>query len=92
MLPTYEDVLGEGIELISAGRQDLDFEPCIMVEFMQDGYRCVYYVSAATGLMKAASFYSGDTLTRQVTVSNLQTDTLDESLFTLPDGTSLLGE
>ena len=42
--------------------------------------------------MKAASFYSGDTLTRQVTVSNLQTDTLDESLFTLPDGTSLLGE
>lgn len=92
MLPTYEDVLGEGIELISAGRQDLDFEPCIMVEFMQDGYRCVYYVSAATGLMKAASFYSGDTLTRQVTVSNLQTGTLDESLFTLPDGTSLLGE
>ncbi|HIV97313.1 MAG TPA: hypothetical protein H9745_06945 [Candidatus Agathobaculum stercoravium] len=92
MLPTYEDVLGEGVALISAGRQDVDFEPCIMVEFEQGGYRCVYYVSAATGLLKTASFYSGDTLTRQVTVSNLQTDTPDEALFTLPDGTKLLGE
>lgn len=92
MLPTYEDVLDEGIELLSAGRQDVDFEPCIMVEFEQGGYRCVYYVSAATGLLKTASFYSGDTLTRQVTVSALQTDAPDEELFALPDGTSLLGE
>ena len=52
----------------------------------------MYYVSAATGLLKTASFYSGDTLTRQVTVSALQTDAPDEELFALPDGTSLLGE
>ena len=38
MLPTYEDVLGEGVALLSAGRQDVDFEPCIMVEFEQGGY------------------------------------------------------
>ena len=92
MLPTYEDVLGEGITLINAGRQDVDSEPCIMVEFEQGGYRCIYYISAASGLLKTASFYNGDTLTRQVTVSNLQTDAPDEELFTLPNGTSVLGE
>ena len=43
------------------------------VEFEQGGYRCVYYISAASGLLKAASFYSGDTLVRQVTVSELKT-------------------
>ena len=63
-----------------------------MVEFEQGGYRCVYYISAASGLLKTASFYNGDTLTRQVTVSNLQTDAPDEELFTLPNGTSVLGE
>ena len=92
MLPTYEDVLAEGVQLLDAGRQDVDYEPCIMVAFEQGGYRCVYYVSAATGLLKTASFYSGDKLTRQVTVSNLQTEAPGEILFSLPDGTSLLGD
>ena len=92
MLPTYEDVLAQRLQLLDAGRQDVDYEPCIMVAFEQGGYRCVYYVSAATGLLKTASFYSGDELTRQVTVSNLQTEAPGEILFSLPDGTSLLGD
>ena len=92
MLPTYEDVLADDVELLDANRQDVEFEPCIMVTFEQGGYRCVYYVSAASGLLKTASFYSGDTLARQVTVTNLQTDTPSETLFVLPDGTSLLGD
>lgn len=92
MLPTYEDVLSEGIELTSAGRRDIDGEPCIMVEYEQGGYRCVYFVSAATGLLKSASFYNGDTLVREVTVSGLKTETPSEDLFTLPDGQDLLGE
>lgn len=92
MLPTYEDVLDEGVVLSSAGRQDMDNEPCIMVEFEQQGYRCVYYVSAASGLLKKASFYDGETLARQVVVSNLKTETPDEALFTLPNGQKLLGE
>ena len=92
MLPTYEDVLADGVQLLDAARQDVAFEPCIMVSFEQGGYRCVYYVSAASGLLRTASFYSGETLTRQVTVSNLQTETPGEQLFALPDGTSLLGE
>ena len=92
MLPTYEDVLAEEIELTSAGRRDIDGEPCIMVEYEQGGYRCVYFVSAATGLLKSASFYNGETLVREVTVSGLKTETPSEDLFTLPDGQDLLGE
>lgn len=92
MLPTYEDVLDENIVLTQAGRQEMDNEPCIMVEFEQNGYRCLYYVSAASGLLKKASFYDGETLVRQVTVSNLKTEAPDEGLFTLPNGQKLLGE
>ncbi len=92
MLPTYEDVLAEGVALTDAGRQDIDYEPCIMAAFERDGYRCVYFVSAASGLLRAASFYRGETLTRRVEVSDLQTELPDEGLFTLPDGQSVLGE
>lgn len=92
MLPTYEDVLEESIVLTSAGRHDVDYEPCIMVEFEQGGYRCVYDISAATGLLKSASFYSGETLARRVTVSGMKTEAPDDKLFTLPDGKNLLGE
>lgn len=92
MLPTYEDVLQEGLKLLDAAKQDVDFEPCIRVSFEQGGYRCVYYISAASGLLKTASFYDGDTLTRQVTVSELQTDEPAETLFELPSGQSVLGE
>lgn len=92
MLPTYEDVLDEDVELASAGRRDIENEPCIMVEFEQGGYRCVYFVSAATGLLKTASFYDGETLVREVKVSSLKTEAPDDKLFTLPDGKNLLGE
>ena len=92
MLPTYEDVLDEGVVLSSAGRQDIDNEPCIMVEFEQEGYRCVYYVSAASGLLKKAAFYQSETLVRQVVVSNLKTEQPEETLFVLPNGQKLLGE
>nr|WP_297179552.1 hypothetical protein [uncultured Agathobaculum sp.] len=92
MLPTYEDVLDEAVELTSAGRRDIDGEPCIMVEYEQGGYRCVYFVSAATGLLKTASFYQGETLVREVTVSGLKIEAPGEDLFTLPDGQALLGE
>ena len=92
MLPTYEDVLADGVTLLDAGKQNVEYEPCITVTFEQGGYRCVYSVSAASGLLKSASFYSGETLTRQVTVTNLRTEAPGEDLFALPDGTSLLGE
>ncbi len=92
MLPTYEDVLCDGIVLTEAGRQDVDFEPCIRVTFEQEGYRCIYYISAVTGLLKTASFYSGDVLARQVTVRELENEAPDEAQFVLPDGRSVLGE
>lgn len=92
MLPTYEDVLDENVVVTSAGRQTIENEPCIMVEFEQGGYRCVYSVSAASGLLKKALFYDGDQLVRQVVVSNLKTEQPDEKLFALPNGEKLLGE
>ena len=90
MLPTYEDVLADGVQLTAAAKQDIGGEPCIAVTFEQDGYRCVYAVSTVTGLLKQASFYNGDTLTRKVTVSEISTETPDSDLFTLPDGESVI--
>lgn len=92
MLPTYEDVLDEDIVLLRAGRQDVEQEPCVMVEFEQGGYRCIYHVSAVSGLLRSAAFYQGDTLARQVMVNDLQTDMPAEELFRLPDGKTVLGE
>ncbi len=92
MLPTYEDVLAAGVTPLSAGRTSTDSEPCIIVSFDLDGYRCAYSVSASSGLLKSASFYSGDTLTRSVSVSGLSTEAPDKVYFTLPGGKTLLGE
>lgn len=92
MLPTYEDVLAAGVTPLSAGRTSADSEPCIIVSFDLDGYRCAYSVSASSGLLKSASFYSGDTLTRSVSVSGLSTEAPDKVYFTLPGGKTLLGE
>lgn len=92
MLPSYEDVLGEEIELINAGRQDVEFDPCIYVEFYQGGFRCVYMVSAASGLLKSASFYDNDTLVRQVTMSELKNEAPEDTLFVVPGEYAILGE
>ena len=92
MLPTYEDTLDSAVTLTDAGREDVEGEPCVRAAFDRGGYRCVYYISAASGLLKTARFYSGDTLTREVTVSELKIEPPEEVLFRLPDGRSLLGE
>lgn len=92
MMPSYEDVLSDTVAITAAARQDVDSEPCIRVEFDLEGMHCVYYISASSGLLKTASFYKGGVLVRQVTVSELQTETPDASLFVLPNGVSVLGE
>ncbi|MCI7126131.1 MAG: hypothetical protein MR935_08080 [Agathobaculum sp.] len=92
MLPTYEDVLREDVTLTDAGREDVEQVPCIRAAFEQGGYRCVYYISAVSGLLQAASFYNGDQLTRRVSVSALTTEAPDETVFTLPDGRAVGGE
>ena len=81
MLPTYEDVLADEVQLAAAGRQDINGEPCIAVTFEQDGYRCVYGISTVSGLLAQ---------TRKVTVSEISTETPDSELFTLPDGESVI--
>lgn len=92
MLPTYEDVLADGVVPLTAGRTTTDGEPCIVVSFELDGYRCAYSISASSGLLKSASFYSGDTLTRSVTVSGMVNEAPDKAYFSLPGGKTLLGE
>jgi len=91
MLPTYEDVLDETVTLAEAERHDIDYEPCIRAAFDRDGYRCVYYISIATGLLKSASFYQEGVVVRQVMVRDLRTGPPDEAVFTLPSGQSVLG-
>lgn len=85
MLPTYEDVLADEVQLTAAGRQDINGDPCIAVTFEQDGYRCVYAVSTVSGLLAQASFYDGDTLTRKVTVSELSTGNAGQRIVYAPD-------
>ena len=92
MLPTYEDVLEDGLAYTAAGKQEIDLEPCIYVEFEKNGYRCRYDISAVSGLLRAASFYEGETLVRQVTVSELKLEAPADELFQLPNGQSILGE
>lgn len=92
MLPTYEDVLEDGLAYTAAGKQEIELEPCVYVEFEKNGYRCRYDISAVSGLLRAASFYEGETLVRQVTVSELKLETPADELFQLPNGQSLLGE
>lgn len=92
MLPTYEDVLSEDISITKAGRLDIELDPCIRVEFEQKGYRCVYDISAASGLLKQASFYQKDTLVRQVKVSDMDIGRQVSSHFMLPNGKSILEE
>lgn len=92
MLPSYEDVLKPEIKLTDAGKQDVAFEPCVRVSFEQDGYQCTYFISAASGLLKSATFQQGGALKRQVTVSELSTDKPEEALFRLPNGQTVTGE
>lgn len=92
MLPSYEDVLADGVTVTDAARIDVADEPCIRVVFEQGGYRCVYDVSAVSGLLRAAAFYSGETLVRQIEVTELLTDQPDAAYFALPNGTSVLGD
>ena len=80
------------VQLYASGRVRDAIKPCIIVSFDLDGYRCAYSVSASSGLLKSASFYSGDTLTRSVSVSGLSTEAPDKVYFTLPGGKTLLGE
>lgn len=90
MLPTYEDVLADEVQLTAAGRQVLTVNRVLPLRLSRTGYRCVYAVSTVSGLLAQASFYDGDTLTRKVTVSELSTETPDSELFTLPDGESVI--
>ena len=76
MLPTYEDILSDSVVLLEAGRDDTVLEPCIRVVFEQQDYQCIYYISAATGLLQSASFYK-----------NGQPD---PTVFALPNGYSIL--
>jgi len=92
MLPTYEDILDDTIVLLEAGRDDTVLEPCIRVVFEKDDYQCIYYISAAAGLLQSASFYKNDRLVRQVTVTERHIEPPDPTVFALPNGHSILEE
>ncbi len=92
MLPSYKDVLDENVALIEAERRDIDREPCMRTTFDLEGYRCEYYISLATGLLKSVSFHKGDKLVREVKVKTLDIEEPDDTVFILPDGQIILGD
>lgn len=92
-IPTYEDVLALDSEKISAAGYDAYGEhPCIYVEAQQDesGYVERYWISTDSGLLVAAQTLKGDKVVCSVNATApVQTPCPTDTVFTLPDGTSL---
>lgn len=93
MIPSYKTVLSLGIDqIVAADISNLSYEPCIRIDATQGAYRSVYYVSTISGLLVRADILKGDTIMRQCLVSSLTMTAPADSVFQLPDGTSVLTE
>ena len=92
-IPTYEDVLELDVrDIRTAGYSAYENHPCIYVETQQDdlGYLDRYWISVDSGLLVAAQTLKADTVVYSVNAAApIQTPCPTDSVFTLPDGTSL---
>lgn len=91
-IPTYEDVLAMDASRIAlADYRLLDSVDCIYVETSADadGYRERYWISVSTGLLCASEKLCGEEVIYRMAGMTLDTATLPEDAFTLPDGTVL---
>jgi hypothetical protein len=94
MLLTYEDIIALDEAVISdAGFTADGGEPGIFVKYSSGalGYRTECRVAIALGLIVSAEQYDGDTLIYRMTAGECSTEEPDPGLFTLPDGTNVLG-
>lgn len=93
MIPTYETVVSADTDSITeAGLRTVNGESCIYVAVADadTGYHLTYWVSTVSGLLVQADYTRGSELVRSVVVSDIKREELDQALFNLPDGSSLL--
>lgn len=91
---SYETVRDLPVEEIAAADyRERDGVYCVYVETRPDGdgYVDRYWVGVETGLLYAAERLSGQDLIYRFTAGQPETDTLEEGLFLLPDGSALSG-
>ena len=93
MIPTYETVVQEEKAAITeAGLRTVSGVPCIYVTVADSktGYQLTYWISTVNGLLIQADYTKGSTLVRSVVMNDIRLEMPSESLFTMPNGTSLL--
>lgn len=91
MMLTYEDIVSLDPEAISeAGVERRNGELGVFVEFTYGrlGYRTRCFISAVNGLLLEAEQYDGDRLVYRMRTLDVDLTAPEESLFTLPDGSS----
>ena len=91
-MPTYEEVLLLPVmDILQADYQDRDGTGCIYVATAENerGYADKYWVSVSTGLLVAAERTCNGELVYRFTASPLDSDPPEDSLFLLPDGSTL---
>ena len=89
-IPTYEDILTLDVQRIAlADYRLLETTDCIYVETVPDdgGYTERYWVSLGSGLLVAAEKVCADEVVYRMAALALDTETVKEDAFTLPDGT-----
>ena len=93
MLITYEDIIELPIEsILEADYTRFEGELCIYVKYSAGslGYVTTCYVSLKNGLLIAAEEFDGDTPTYKMTSLPSGEGEINEKLFVLPDGQSLI--
>lgn len=95
MIPTYESLVqADAQQITEAGLRTVDGVSCIYatVNDAASGYCLTYWISAVSGLLVQADYTQENELVRSVVVDQIQQEQPLESLFVMPDGTSLLPE
>ena len=93
MLITYEDIVNLPIEsILEADYTTFEGELCVYVKYSAGslGYTTICYVSTKNGLLIAAEEYDGDMLTYKMTSLPCSEGEINEKLFVMPDGKSVL--
>lgn len=91
-IPTYEDILLLDTTAIAfADYRMLDTKDCIYVETAADsgGYVECYWVSLGDGLLVAAEKSCGGEVVYRMAALDVDTESVKQNAFTLPDGTVL---
>lgn len=91
MLPDWQTVAELPAETItSAGLEIVDGEPVLLVTAVTEERTSEYVISAVTGLLSAAQYYTNGEMTREIRVAGISSEEPELSHFLLPDGTSVL--